>query len=106
MEAVLTLLSTSADQSAFIAQMGQQDNKEAEAIGEEDEEIEHNGKKYQRVVIEGLGDQSEYLIDEQGDIFTLNFQFVTNMSAHEIVENWADKWRDSSLAKVNLHAIK
>jgi hypothetical protein len=56
-------------------------------MGEEDEEIIHQGKKYQRVVIEGLGDQSEYLIDEQGDIFTLNFQFVTNMAAHEIVEN-------------------
>lgn len=68
--------------------MGQVDDKDVEdGLGEDDEEIIHNGKKYQRVNIEGLGEQCEYLIDEQGDIFTLDFQYVTNMGAHEIVEN-------------------
>ena len=47
MEGVLALLSTSADQSAILQQMGQSDDKDvADALGEDDEEIIHNGKKY------------------------------------------------------------
>ncbi len=32
--------------------------------------IINNGKKYNRIQIEGLGDDEEYLIDENGDIYS------------------------------------
>lgn len=45
MEAVLTLLANSADQSGILAQMG-----EGEAAGEEEADVVwHQGKKYNRV---------------------------------------------------------
>lgn len=41
-------------------------------MGEEGEEsvIEHEGKKYNRIQIEGLGEDEEYLMDEKGDVYT------------------------------------
>ncbi len=51
--------------------------------------IINNGKKYNRIQIEGLGDDEEYLIDENGDIYTLDFKYITNMGDNEIAE---DDW--------------
>lgn len=36
--------------------------------------IEHNGQKFKRVQIEG--ENEEYLMDEAGNIYDLNFQYV------------------------------
>lgn len=33
----------------------------------------HNGKKYSRIAIEGLGEDEEYLMDENGGIYSLDF---------------------------------
>ena len=49
--------------------------------------IINNGKKYNRIQIEGLGDDEEYLIDENGDIYTLDFKYITNMGDNEIAED-------------------
>jgi hypothetical protein len=48
--------------------------------------IEHNGKKYSRIAIEGLGDDDEYLMDENGDIYSLDFKFITNMGDNVVIE--------------------
>jgi hypothetical protein len=34
-----------------------------------------------------LGDDEEYLIDENGDIYTLDFKYITNMGDNEIAED-------------------
>ena len=54
----------------------------------EESMIEHNGKKYSRIAIEGLGDDDEYLMDENGDIFSLDFKFITNMGDNVVIEEW------------------
>ena len=59
------------------------------AAGEESV-IEHNGKKYNRIQIDGLGEDQEYLMDENGDIYSLDFQFITNMGDNIVVEE--DEW--------------
>lgn len=41
---------------------------------EENSIIEHNGQKFKRVQIEG--ENQEYLMDEEGNIFDLEFNFV------------------------------
>ena len=46
---------------------------------EEDSVIEHNGKKYSKVQISGLGDEELYLMDNEGNIYSLDFKFITNM---------------------------
>lgn len=49
--------------------------EEEEAAGEEETSvIEHEGQKYKRVQIEG--EKEEYLMDEAGNIYNLNFQYV------------------------------
>lgn len=48
--------------------------------------IEHNGKKYQKIQIEGLGEDEEYLMDANGDIFSLDFKLITNMGDNVIIE--------------------
>lgn len=48
--------------------------------------IEHNGKKYQKIQIEGLGDDEEYLMDANGDIYSLDFKLITNMGDNVIIE--------------------
>ena len=73
MEAVLALLTTSADQSGIEG-------------ATEDSVIVHEGKKYQRIQIEGLGEDEEYLMDEKGDIYSLDFKFITNMGDNVVVE--------------------
>ena len=50
-----------------------EDGAEAEAT-EENSIIEHNGQKFKRVQIEG--ENQEYLMDEEGNIFDLEFNFV------------------------------
>ena len=71
------LLSSSADQSAIMHQMENQANPDMDE-GIDDSCIIHNGKKYSRIQIEDLG-EDEYLMDENGDIFTLDFKFIINM---------------------------
>jgi len=58
--------------------------------GGDESVIINNGKKYNRIQIEGLGDDEEYLIDENGDIYTLDFKYITNMGDNEIAED--DQW--------------
>ena len=54
---------------------------------DEDDVVYRNGKKYNRVQIEGTADE-EYLMDEQtGDIFTMDFKYFTNMKDNIIVED-------------------
>ena len=38
--------------------------------GGDESVIINNGKKYNRIQIEGQGDDEEYLIDENGDIYS------------------------------------
>ena len=48
----------------------------------------HNGKKYSRVQIEGLGEETEYYMDEEsGNIYDLNFNFVTNMNDNLVIDD-------------------
>ena len=55
--------------------------------GEEESVIIHNGKRYNRIQIEGLGDDDEYLMDSKGDIYSLDFKFLINMGDNvEILE--------------------
>jgi hypothetical protein len=54
--------------------------------GGDESVIINNGKKYNRIQIEGLGDDEEYLIDENGDIYSLDFKYITNMGDNEIAE--------------------
>ena len=58
--------------------------------GGDESVIINNGKKYNRIQIEGLGDDEEYLIDENGDIYTLDFKYITNIGDNEIAED--DQW--------------
>lgn len=60
--------------------------------GGDESVIINNGKKYNRIQIEGLGDDEEYLIDENGDIYSLDFKYITNMGDNEIAED--DEWYD------------
>lgn len=46
--------------------------------------IEHEGKKYSRIQITGLGDDEVYLMDEKGGIYSLDFKFITNMEDNKI----------------------
>ena len=85
MEAVLALLTTSADQSGIMQQMEGQGNSELD-LGGEESMVEHNGKKYSRIQIEGLGDDEEYLMDENGDIYSLDFKFITHMGDNVVIE--------------------
>lgn len=54
--------------------------------GADESIIEHNGKKYQKIQIEGLGDDEEYLMDANGDIYSLDFKLITNMGENVIIE--------------------
>lgn len=54
-------------------------------MGQEEESvIEHEGKKYTRIQITGLGDDEVYLMDEVGGIYSLDFKFITNMEDNKI----------------------
>ena len=55
--------------------------------GGDESVIINNGKKYNIIQIEGLGDDEEYLIDENGDIYSLDFKYITNMGDNEIAED-------------------
>lgn len=63
MEAVLALLAASADESGILQQMDANGLSDMEMQGEGESIIEHEGKKYQKIQIEGLGDDEEYLMD-------------------------------------------
>lgn len=67
MPAVLNLLSQSADQSGIMDQMHDGQGHHAD----EDSVVMHEGKVYQKVQIEGLGDEDIYLMDDDGNIFNL-----------------------------------
>ena len=56
----------------------------------DENQIEHNGKKYARIQIEGLGEDQEYLMDENGDIYSTDFVFITNMGDNIIVDEDED----------------
>lgn len=91
MEAVLALLANSADQSAILAQIGD-GGLDGEGMVDGDDMSEaivmHNGKKYNRVQIEGLGEETDYLMDEDtGNIYDLNFQLVTNMNDNLVIDD-------------------
>ena len=55
--------------------------------GGDESVIINNGKKYNRIQIEGLGEDEEYIIDENGDIYSLDFKYITNMGDNEIAED-------------------
>ena len=76
------LLQNSADQSGILPNNLSDNDAEASVII-------HNGKKYSRVQIEGSADDEEFLMDENGDIYTLDFKFLTNMGDNAIIE---DDW--------------
>jgi hypothetical protein len=48
--------------------------EEGEGNAEENSIIVHEGKKFKRVQIEG--ENQEYLMDEEGNIFDLEFNFI------------------------------
>ena len=83
MEAVLTLLANSADQSGIMAQM-----EEGEGAEGDPDIVWHQGKKYNRVQIEGIGDEQDYLMDEETcDIYTLDFKFVANLNDNLVIQD-------------------
>ncbi len=87
MQAVLALLTTSANESGIINQLDPQDQNisDMDMMGQEEESvIEHEGKKYTRIQITGLGDDEVYLMDEVGGIYSLDFKFITNMEDNKI----------------------
>lgn len=52
-------------------------------MNDDDSVIQHEGKRYTRIQIEGLReDDDEYLMDEQQNIYSLDFKFITNMGDH------------------------
>ena len=54
-------------------------------LNDDDSVIQHEGKRYTRIQIEGLReDDDEYLMDEQQNIYSLDFKFITNMGDHQI----------------------
>ena len=57
-------------------------------MGEEGDEsvIEHQGKKYNRIQIEGLGEDEEYLMDEKGDVYTQDFKYLTNIGENCVID--------------------
>lgn len=59
--------------------MGQNGQDQEESV------IEHNGKKYNRIQIEGLGDEDEYLMDDQGHVYTLDFKYLTNIGENVVI---------------------
>ena len=92
MEAVLALLSSSADQSALLENLPEGEQRAAPtdtnnaSTGEDDSVVIHEGKRYNRIQIEGLGDDDEYLMDSKGDIYTLDFRFIINMGPNVEIE--------------------
>ena len=68
-----------------------QDGLDGEGLAVDDEDesvVVHNGKKYSRVQIEGLGEETEYYMDEEsGNIYDLNFNFVTNMNDNLVIDD-------------------
>ena len=84
MDAVMALLNNSVDQSQNASAMMQQMDMHGQLDAEESV-IEHEGKRYTRIQIEGLrDDDDEYLMDEQQNIYSLDFKFITNMGEHQI----------------------
>jgi cytoplasmic iron level regulating protein YaaA (DUF328/UPF0246 family) len=59
--------------------MVEQPNQLGEDNGEDDAVVIHNGKKYTKIEIEDLGDDDQYLLDEEGNIYSMDFKFITNM---------------------------
>ncbi len=51
---------------------------------DDDSIIIHNGKKYSKVQISGLGDEELYLMDNEGNIYSLDFKFITHMGENHI----------------------
>lgn len=86
MEAVLALLTASADQSGILPHIEANGISDMDIQGADESIIEHNGKKYQKIQIEGLGDDEEYLMDANGDIYSLDFKLITNMGDNVIIE--------------------
>ncbi len=83
MDAVMALLNNSVDQSQNASAMMQQ--MDMQGLDAEESVIEHEGKRYTRIQIEGLReDDDEYLMDEQQNIYSLDFKFITNMGEHQI----------------------
>ena len=81
------MLTTSANESGIINQLDPQDQNisDMDMMGQEEESvIEHEGKKYTRIQITGLGDDEVYLMDEVGGIYSLDFKFITNMEDNKI----------------------
>uniref|UniRef100_A0A7S3MYC2 Uncharacterized protein n=1 Tax=Strombidium inclinatum TaxID=197538 RepID=A0A7S3MYC2_9SPIT len=81
MQEVLGLLSSSADPSGIISQHEDPDMPE-----EDLSKVYHNGKVYNRIQIEDLGEDDEYLMDENGDIYTQDFKFIINMGENVEIE--------------------
>ncbi len=87
MQEVLKLLANSADQSAILDQLGDE-GLAADGNEEDDGIVTHNGKTYNRVQIEGLGEETDYLMDEQtGDIYSKNFEYITNMKDNLVIDD-------------------
>ena len=85
MDAVMALLNNSVDQSQNDASAMMQQMDHLGGMDAEESVIEHQGKRYTRIQIEGLReDDDEYLMDEQQNIYSLDFKFITNMGDHQI----------------------
>lgn len=50
------------------------------------EKIVHDGKEYSKIKIEGLGEESDYLVDEKGDVYAQDFKYVTNIGENIMVQ--------------------
>ena len=55
-------------------QAAEQSNDQQYFSGDETEIIEHEGKQYRRVQIEGT--DGDHLMDEEANIYTLNFEKI------------------------------
>lgn len=90
MDAVMALLNQSVDQSQNASAMMQQLDMQGHMDADESV-IEHEGKRYTRIQIEGLReDDDEYLMDEEQNIYSLDFKFITNMGEHQIENDDGD----------------
>ena len=56
-----------------------QDSELAEG-GYDETVIQHEGKNYKKVQIEGPEGETEYLMDESNNLYNLNFEFVGELN--------------------------
>lgn len=78
----MALLNQTVDNSQNASAMMQQLDMQGQLEGDESV-IWHQDKRYTRIQIEGLReDDDEYLMDDEQNIYSLDFKFITNMGEH------------------------